>query len=85
MNLHINRQPAPVSESKRSATSQEAAVKLGEGNGIQGPAGRNLGSFEPRRWLVTDKTGKESFNAQAITTLAFGGGYRGCIGKCVSL
>ncbi|KAK7746457.1 hypothetical protein SLS53_002416 [Cytospora paraplurivora] len=81
MNLHINRQPAPVDESKRSATSQEAAVKLGEGNGIQGPAGRSLGSFEPRRWLVTDKTGKESFNAHAITTLAFGGGYRGCIGQ----
>ncbi|ROW07637.1 hypothetical protein VPNG_06819 [Cytospora leucostoma] len=81
MNLHINRQPASVNESERSATSQEAAVKLGEGNGIQGPAGRDLGSFEPRRWLVTDKTGKESFNAHSITTLAFGGGYRGCIGQ----
>ncbi|ROV89570.1 hypothetical protein VMCG_09950 [Cytospora schulzeri] len=80
MNLHVNRMPAPVDESKRSATCQEAAVKHGEGDGLQGAAGRDLGSFEPKRWLVRDKSGKESFNAHAIPSLAFGGGYRGCLG-----
>ncbi|RYP68220.1 hypothetical protein DL769_005560 [Monosporascus sp. CRB-8-3] len=80
MNYHINRAPVPVNESKRSSGSKAAADKLGDG--LQGNAGRDLSSFEPRRWLVKDeKTGKETFNAYALPSLAFGGGYRGCAGR----
>lgn len=45
----------------------------------------DLESCEPRRWLVMDGTGKTSFNANAIPSLAFGGGYRGCLGECLSM
>lgn len=84
LNLHINRQPAPVDEIKRSQSSQEAAKKRGDG--FQGPAGRDLGQFEPQRWLAKDETGKEAFNSYALPTLAFGGGYRGCFGQyCLSV
>ncbi|KAK2606815.1 hypothetical protein N8I77_005540 [Diaporthe amygdali] len=79
LNLHINRQPAPIDEAKRSHTSQEAASKCGDG--FQGPAGRDLGRFEPKRWLVKDESGKEVFNPYALPSLAFGGGYRGCFGR----
>ncbi|KAJ4423613.1 hypothetical protein N0V82_001781 [Gnomoniopsis sp. IMI 355080] len=78
LNLHINRQLAPVDEAKRSLSSQEAASKRGDG--FKGPAGRDLGSFEPERWLVKEN-GKEVFNPYALPTLAFGGGYRGCFGR----
>jgi len=78
-NLHINRQPAPVDEAKRSHSSQEAATKRGDG--FQGPAGRDLGRFEPKRWLVEDESGQEVFNPFALPNLAFGGGYRGCFGE----
>lgn len=81
LNLHINRQLAPVDEAKRSRSCQEAASKRGDG--FHGPAGHNLGSFEPKRWLVKDDTGKDVFNPNALPTLAFGGGYRGCFGKSV--
>lgn len=80
MNLHLNRPPVPFDELRRHASSQEVAKKTGYG--LQGEAGRNLDSFEPGRWLVTDsKTGKEAYNASAIPMNAFGGGYRGCAGK----
>lgn len=79
LNLHINHQPVPVNETKRSHTSQDAATKRGDG--FQGPAGRDLGRFEPRRWLVKDESGKEVFNPYALSNLAFGGGYRGCFGE----
>ncbi|KAJ0124521.1 hypothetical protein J7T55_005859 [Diaporthe amygdali] len=79
LNLHINRQPAPIDEAKRSHTSQEAASKRGDG--FQGPAGRDLGRFEPKRWLVKGESGKEVFNPYALPSLAFGGGYRGCFGR----
>ncbi|KAH8784899.1 cytochrome P450 [Diaporthe sp. PMI_573] len=78
-NLHINRQPAPVDEAKRSHSSQEAASKRGDG--FQGPAGRDLRRFEPKRWLVKDESGQEVFNPFALPNLAFGGGYRGCFGR----
>lgn len=79
LNLHVNRQPAPVDETKRSHSSQEAAIKRGDG--LRGPAGRDLGRFEPRRWLVKDESGREVFNPSALPNLAFGGGYRGCFGE----
>lgn len=74
MNLHLNHLHATVDAFKRSATSQE--------HKRDDEAERDLGSFEPGRWLVTDGTGKTSFNANAIPSLAFGGGYRGCLGEC---
>ncbi len=80
LNLHVNRAPPPTDESKRSPSSQAAIEK--HGNCFSGAAGRDLGNLEPRRWLVKDEvTGKERFNAYAVPSLAFGGGYRGCFGK----
>ncbi len=83
MNYHINRTPASVDEGVRSETSRAAGEKHGDGLG--GVAGRDLGAFEPRRWIkVDDKTGEEVFDAYALPALAFGGGYRGCFGKFFS-
>lgn len=80
MNYHLNRDPVPVEESKRSPGSQAAAAKFGDG--LHADAGRNIASFYPRRWLLKDtNTGKETFNPHALPSLAFGGGYRGCAGK----
>ncbi|GAB1313437.1 hypothetical protein MFIFM68171_03647 [Madurella fahalii] len=84
MNYHINRPPVPVEEAKRSESSRAAAEKRGDG--FQGATGRDLGSFQPRRWIVVDeKTGKETFNAYALQSLAFGGGYRGCFGRKLAM
>ncbi|KAF7539305.1 hypothetical protein G7054_g2238 [Neopestalotiopsis clavispora] len=80
MNYHIDHAPAPVDESKRTTSSKAAASKFGDG--IQGAPGRDLGVFEPRRWLTKDeKTGADVFNPYALPSLAFGGGYRGCTGR----
>ncbi|KAI1658637.1 cytochrome P450 [Daldinia decipiens] len=79
MNYHVNHTPAPVDESKRTAGSKAAAAKFGDG--FQSNAGRDLGAFEPRRWLVKETTGQEVFNAHALPSLSFGGGYRGCSGR----
>ncbi|KAH9905754.1 cytochrome P450 [Xylariomycetidae sp. FL2044] len=80
MNYHIDRAPVAIEESRRTSSSQATAAKRGDG--FQGNPGRDLGSFEPRRWLAKDeKTGKENFNAYALPQLAFGGGYRGCAGR----
>ncbi|KAK7978117.1 Cytochrome P450 [Apiospora saccharicola] len=85
MNFHVDHAPYPVDEEDRSASSQAAGKKLTVGKGAshyKAVAIRDLGSFEPRRWLVTDeKTDKEVFDAQALPQLAFGGGYRGCSGR----
>lgn len=84
MNLHLNRSPAPVDEFRRSANSQEVVKKTGDG--LHSEAGLSLASFKPSRWLAIDgKMGKEIFNASAIPMNAFGGGYRGCAGKSLSL
>ncbi|KAK0723627.1 cytochrome P450 [Apiosordaria backusii] len=80
MNTHVNRSPAPVDESRRSETSRASAER--KGDGFKTPAGRDLGNFEPRRWLVKDEeTGKEKFNPNALPALAFAGGVRMCFGK----
>ncbi|CAG9945149.1 unnamed protein product [Clonostachys rosea f. rosea IK726] len=80
MNFHINHTPAPADETKRTAGAKAAVAK--NGNGFESRAGRDLGNFEPRRWLVQDETtGKETFNPTALPSLAFGGGYRGCTGR----
>lgn len=83
MNYHINRTPVPVDESNRTAGSKAAAVK--HGDGLQESAGRDIGTFEPRRWLVKDdKTGEDVFSAYALPNISFGGGYRGCSGTSFS-
>ncbi|KAI1857889.1 uncharacterized protein JN550_012964 [Neoarthrinium moseri] len=79
MNYHVNRTPAPVDESARTDGSKAAAAKFG--GGFQNIAGRDLGTFEPRRWMVKETTGKEVFNSHALPSLSFGGGYRGCPGR----
>ena len=80
LNLHITESPSEVDESMRTSSSQAAAEKQGYDFG--GPAGTNLGNFEPRRWLVKDEsTGVERFNPSALPMLAFGGGFRGCPGE----
>lgn len=80
MNLHINRTPCPVEEGTRSASSRAAGARFGDG--LQTDAGRDLASFEPRRWLTKDeKTNKWMFNSHALPSLAFGGGLRGCPGE----
>ncbi|KAI1310172.1 cytochrome P450 [Xylaria venustula] len=80
MNYDIDRTPVSVDQSKRSTYNQ--AVMDKHGDGFQGNAGRDLGDFNPRRWLVRDKdTGNEVFNAYALPSIAFGGGYIGCAGR----
>ena len=80
MNFHVDRIPIPVAESVRLTGSQATADK--HGDWVHQKAGRDLDTFEPRRWLVKDeKTNAETFNAHALPMLAFGGGYRGCPGK----
>lgn len=80
LNFHLDRTPIPIAESVRSAASHAAAEKRGDW--LHQKAGRDLGVFEPRRWLVKDEqTGAETFDAQALPMLAFGGGFRGCPGK----
>ncbi|PHH62395.1 hypothetical protein CDD81_7191 [Ophiocordyceps australis] len=78
MNLHIDREPHSVHETKRSLSSQVAATRRSK-------SGQNdyaLHLFEPKRWLdKNDTTGEESFNSQALPCTAFGGGLRGCSGR----
>ncbi|KAK3897004.1 cytochrome P450 3A24 [Staphylotrichum tortipilum] len=80
MNYHVNRAPVGVEEGKRSETSR----KRGPG-GLEGDAGRDLGVFEPARWLKGDGEGGEVFDAGALPGLAFGGGYRGCFGRKLAM
>ncbi|KAI0850700.1 hypothetical protein F5Y00DRAFT_268126 [Daldinia vernicosa] len=44
-------------------------------------AGRNLGTFEPRRWLVKETTGREVFNAHTLPSLSFNGSCRSYSGR----
>ncbi|KAH6617371.1 cytochrome P450 [Chaetomium tenue] len=85
MNFHVNRAPPgeAVEEGRRSATSRAAGEKRGDG--LRGVAGRDLGAFEPRRWLVDGEGGKERFDAAALPGLAFGGGVRGCPGRRLAM
>lgn len=80
LNLHINRPPVTVDDSKRSASSQDAIQK--HGDCFTNPPGRDLAEFQPRRWITKDEaTSRDKFNPYAIPSLAFGGGYRGCFGE----
>lgn len=75
MNYHINRAPAPVDEAKRSVSSRCRP------DGFLRVPGRDLASFQPRRWVVRDETtGEERFNPTALPSLAFDSRFRGCFG-----
>ena len=47
------------------------------GRGVQT---RDLEAFLPERWLTRDEKGREMFDGNALTRLAFGLGPRGCFG-----
>lgn len=77
LNLHIDREPAPIEEFKRSRTSQATTAKPQDGI----KRSHDLRSFDPERWLVKDDAGgTKKFNPRALPSTAFGGGYRGCFG-----
>ncbi|KAK3682065.1 cytochrome P450 [Podospora appendiculata] len=75
-----------VDEDMRSPTSRAAQTKRARG-GLDGESGLNLDVFEPRRWLVKDEAhqGKEVFDKNALPSLVFGGGLRGCFGKRLAM
>ncbi|KAI0143506.1 cytochrome P450 [Xylariaceae sp. FL1272] len=80
MNFHVDRSPVTVDPSRRGVGSLTAIEK--HGDSFQNKAGRDLATFEPRRFLTFNKeTGKEVFNYFALPSLAFGVGFRGCPGR----
>lgn len=88
MNYHLDHAPYPAPEADRSATSQAAGARYQDALGGGGRAGRDLGVFEPRRWLVPGDSddaqngnGREVFDPHALPSIAFGGGFRGCSGR----
>lgn len=83
LNTRVLRRPLPVDENLRSFTSREAQEKRQRG-GIEGPSGDDLESFNPRRWLYREEDGTDSFDVEALPTLVFSHGIRGCFGKCSS-
>ncbi|GAB1316313.1 hypothetical protein MFIFM68171_06523 [Madurella fahalii] len=87
MNTRFQARPAwTVSEDVRSESSRVGQVKRAKGGGLEGPSGQELDRFDPRRWLVVDEeTGREVFDGNALPSLVFGGGYRGCFGKKLAM
>lgn len=80
LNTRVLRRPIPCHESLRSASSHEAQEKRARG-GIEGPSGDELEKFNPRRWLYRQEDGTEAFDPEALPTLVFSHGVRGCFGK----
>ncbi|KAI9157974.1 Cytochrome P450 monooxygenase TRI13 [Paramyrothecium foliicola] len=73
MNYHINHAPLSSGVSKLN-------------DGFSKRPGENLEVFEPKRWLTREKSqGMEAFDPNALPSLAFGGGYRGCSGRKLAL
>lgn len=81
----MTQRPVNVAEELRSLTSREARDKRRLGSGIDGPAGDDLSSFQPERWLTVSDEGKEIFDAYALPRLAFGNGPRGCFGMNLAM
>lgn len=81
LNTRVLKKPLPVDENLRSLTSREAQEKRRRG-GIEGPSGEDLELFNPRRWLYREGDGPDIFDAEALPTLVFSHGIRGCFGKC---
>ncbi|KAI6470699.1 hypothetical protein MCOR17_003411 [Pyricularia oryzae] len=84
LNTRVLKTPIPVDESLRSATCREAQAKRPRG-GIEGPSGHNLEAFNPRRWLHPQPEGRDVFDPEALPTLVFSHGTRGCFGKRLAM
>jgi len=65
----------PVSESSRSASSQNNKDKMCNWND------KDISEFIPERWLTTDAAGVVAFDRTAGPALPFAAGIRGCFGK----
>lgn len=80
LNTRVLRKPLPCDENLRSATCREAQEKRTRG-GIEGPSGDALERFDPQRWLYRQEDGSEAFDPEALPTLVFSHGVRGCFGE----
>lgn len=80
LNTRVIKTPISVDETLRSITCREAQTKRPRG-GVEGPSGQNLEAFDPRRWLYSDTEGMDVFDPEALPTLLFSHGTRGCFGK----
>ena len=65
-----------VDESKRTQSSIASKDK----NGVWDIS--NVGIFLPERWLIKDEHDEIEFDPRAGPAHPFGGGPRGCFGKC---
>lgn len=74
---------ARVKEADRGVDMETAGLRVEQAARRDPNRGWNwdLSVFEPRRWLVRDENGGEVFDGNALPTLVFGGGFRGCFGK----
>ncbi|KAI6757042.1 hypothetical protein HG530_011640 [Fusarium avenaceum] len=80
LNIHMDHDSPPVTDSNRTTTSKAAASKHGASPRTTAMPALNI--FEPRRWLRKDPaTGDETFDLHSLPSLAFGGGMRGCFGR----
>ncbi|OAA71633.1 cytochrome P450 monooxygenase [Cordyceps fumosorosea ARSEF 2679] len=74
----------PIDESRRSASAQKALAERPDAGCYRMRSDeRDMGEFNPRRWLVPgpeDGDGEE-FDAAAYPTIPFGLGPRGCFGR----
>ena len=74
-NAQFVTEPQEVKEEMRSYSCRAAGGKKRKGVQTQ-----DVDPFLPERWLVADESGRELFNGNALTRLAFGLGPRGCFG-----
>ena len=74
-NAQFVKEPQELEEEMRSKTCRAAEEKRGRGFQT-----RDLEAFLPERWLTRDEKGREMFDGNALTRLAFGLGPRGCFG-----
>ncbi|KAI6354317.1 hypothetical protein MCOR25_008671 [Pyricularia grisea] len=84
LNTRVIKTPISVDETLRSITCREAQTKRPRG-GVEGPSGQNLEAFDPRRWLYSDTEGMDVFDPEALPTLLFSHGTRGCFGKRLAM
>ncbi|KAL6702872.1 hypothetical protein ACN47E_000834 [Coniothyrium glycines] len=70
-----------VPEYLRSKSSQAKVPTLKDFKGLSSPASAPLATFDPSRWLRSDG----SFNPNAVHSLPFSAGSRGCFGKNIAL
>ncbi|PPJ57083.1 hypothetical protein CBER1_00480 [Cercospora berteroae] len=66
----------PIDEAKRTASSRDF-----KGDADRWNERKDMGLFDPSRWLTIDENGNESFDRRAAPLQTFGAGPRGCFGK----